>query len=151
MGRTSVLSWFALAGCHPGKDLVLAPGDTGLTETTPPGLAIAGVYTDEYGATHEIDEATWVQRFPAPFEDTWTFTVTQHDNAGEFLVAQNGAENPYSAGLWSRFDWTWPDHLYYCQTVYDAEVEQDAADASRADAADLDAGCGGFAWTDLTP
>ena len=69
-------------------------------------------------------------------------------------MAQNSAEDASYPNLWSRFEWTFTDALYYCQTLFDGQTEA-AAEAAigLADPSDLSAGCGaqGFAWTRLDP
>lgn len=120
-------------------------GDTGAP--TDEGLAIAGSYVDEFGTVHVIDDVSWTQTFPG--SDPWTFAIASYDNAARFVIAQNDPEDPYNGGLWSRFDWT--GDLHVCQTAYAAATEAEAEATPPADDADLDHGCGGFAWTDLTP
>lgn len=114
-------------------------------------LDIAGSYTDAFGTDHDIDETTWSQSGATGYSST--YDVVSFDNDAQYLVAQNGPENAYSADLWSRFDWVRADGvLYYCQTNFGAE-SQDAAEATaRGDDSDpAAAGCGGFAWTALSP
>ncbi|RMG98097.1 MAG: hypothetical protein D6705_06695 [Deltaproteobacteria bacterium] len=124
---------------------------TGDTGTGGVGLEIAGMYVDEWGTSHDIDESTWTMDFgggtPAVFH------VLSYDNDADFLVARNDDANDYNPGLYSRFDWTYAmGALWYCQTVFDAPTAQDAENAPPADATDPSTGgCGGFAWTNLTP
>ena len=116
--------------------------DTG-TDTGEEALAIIGDYTDEWGDNHSITAETWTN-------SAGVFHIEQWDNAATYLVAQNDAGNEFSPELWSRFDWTWDadEVLYYCQSVYDGASIDDAL-AGSANAADLAAGCGGFAWTKM--
>lgn len=119
-------------------------GDTGETETGGDMLAIAGEYTDEWGDMHTITSANWTN-------SAGTFHFEIWDNENAYIGAQNDAANMYSPGLYSRFDWHFEGTtLYYCQTAYDAASLSDAL-AAMADRSDLAAGCGGFAWTNLTP
>lgn len=107
-------------------------------------LEIVGSYTDEYGDTHTITEQSWEN-------SGGSFAIAMYDNADMWLVAQNAESNGFNPGLWSRFDWAMDGgNLYYCQSAFDAATMEDAAAAS-ADANDLMMGCGGFAWTNLTP
>ena len=75
--------------------------------------------------------------------------------AAMFVIAENDADNAYSAGLWSRFDWAWDGtDLYYCQTAFAEATEADALAVPAADSSDLlNAGCGAydFPWSKLTP
>jgi hypothetical protein len=117
-------------------------------------LAIAGSYTDAFGGQHEIASDTWVQT--GDFGSgpvTSTFLLTRYDNDARWVVGQNDAANAFNPGKWSRFDWaTVQAALYFCQTRYDAADEAEALAATPADATDpKTAGCGGFAWTALTP
>ena len=40
--------------------------------------------------------------------------------------------------------------LYFCQTAYAAESEQAALENDTADPGDLEEGCNGFGWSELT-
>jgi hypothetical protein len=125
------------SGCEPNEE---DAGDEGTDDT----LDIAGEYTDEFADTHTIDETTWTN-------SAGVFHVEQWDDEAMFLVAQNDDANQFSPGLWSRFDWTWSgDELYYCQSVFDG-ADLDAALGGSANRDELMTGCGGFAWTNLTP
>ncbi len=119
-------------------------GETGETETGEGGLAIIGEYTDEWGDTHVITDSEWTN-------SAGTFHIEQWDNDAMFVIAHNDPGNVYNGDLWSRFDWAWSnDDLFYCQSVYDGPTLEDAL-AGSADPTDLAMGCGGFAWTNLTP
>ena len=116
-------------------------GDGGL----PVELMITGTWDDSWGGQHEIDSARWLS-------DGSSFEISVYDNALSYAIAQNGAENPYNPGLWSRFDWgTSGGDVFYCQTAYDAESEAAALATPAAALSDLDGGCGGFSWTELRP
>jgi hypothetical protein len=107
-----------------------------------PKLPIAGNWDDGFAA-HGIDEATWVIG-----DDS--FAIYDTDLGNELLIAQNGADNTYNPGLWSRFEWQFDGSaLSYCQSVYDGASAEAATAAPRADAADLTEGCGGFPWSTL--
>ena len=116
-------------------------------------LVIVGSYTDGFGTAHEITPESWTQRSDGPPAFLATFHIAEHTNGGRHLVARNDEGNEWSPSLWSRFDWTWhEDGLWYCQTVFDAATQEDAAAAPAADAsAPGEAGCGGFPWSNLTP
>lgn len=125
------------------EDTTESTDETTETDTTgTEGLEIAGEYVDEWGSEHTITDEQWQQ-------DALLFHVLSYDNEADSLIAENDANNEWSAGLFSRFDWAWDgDSLYYCQTVYDAETAEDAEAAEPADAANLEGGCGeGFPWT----
>lgn len=117
--------------------------DTG-TDTGDDVLDIVGEYTDEWGDMHTIDAASWTNA-------AGVFHIDQWDDEAMWLVAQNDEANEFSPGLWSRFDWVWSnDDLYYCQSVFDGETVEVAL-AGSANGDDIMLGCGGFAWTSLTP
>ena len=101
-------------------------------------LDIEGTWSDEWEETHDVTPFYWND-----------FTITQANNAEGWLVAQNAEYADWAAGLWSKFEWVSDEdgEHYYCQSTYDAETEEDAVGAERADAADLDAGCSGYGWT----
>lgn len=156
--------WFlaALVGCidaHP--DTGVADTDVGDTDPTPDtdtddtgeptGLALAGHYTDSWGTQHVITETTWTQTYPN--DDQELYHVQGYDNDERWVVAQNDVENAWNGGLYSRFDWhrADDDSLWYCQSAFAAQSADEAQAATPADPADLDAGCGGFSWTALTP
>ncbi len=111
-------------------------------------LAIAGVYDDDFGGGHEIDESVWLQGVSGSVS---SFAVTQFDNDNRVLIAQNDDNNDFNPGLWSRFDWTRFDGaLYFCQSLFDGASEADAVAATPADATDpTSTGCGGFGWSQL--
>jgi hypothetical protein len=101
--------------------------------------AIHGDWTDNWGGRHDVSSFSWNDN-----------TITQNNNDEQWAVAQNGASS-WSPGLWSKYDWAWNDEgeLYYCQSTYNAETEEDALAAESADADDLVAGCGGFSWSEM--
>lgn len=111
-----------------------------------PMLSINGEWSDSWGGSHSIDAFTWLS-------GSSSFAITRADDAAGWAVAQNGASNSWSPGLWSRFDWTWDvdGGVWYCQTAYDAATEADALDTPAADATDpANGGCGGFTWTSMS-
>lgn len=107
-------------------------------------LEIVGDYVDDFMTEHSITESNWA------FSGS-IFAIAEFDNDAMYVIAQNGPDNMYNPDLWSRFDWAWDgEQLYYCQSVYDGPTVEDAR-AGGADASDLAMGCGGFAWSMLTP
>ena len=111
--------------------------------------AIFGDFIDNFGGGHWIGEGLWIQTYSPSVS---AFNVTEIDAEGQFLIAENDADNEYNPGLWSRFDWVIADGaLYYCQTAFDAATAEDAAAVARADDADpANGGCGVSAWSALT-
>lgn len=151
----SCFALLGLAACsddgsaETGDETETSTGDSDTTEESgetaaDDTLSIIGSYTDEYGDMHEVGADSWSNA-------AGSFAIDSYDNDDMWLVAQNAESNEYSPGLWSRFDWAWDgETLYYCQSVFDGMTMADAM-AGGADAADLTMGCGGFAWTNLTP
>lgn len=116
----------------------------GWSELVPP--AIVGTYTDDYGGGHTVTAKEWVM--DGAIEGR--FDLLELSNEQRYVLAENAGTNPYSAGLYSRFDWAdIHGELYFCQTVYDAASLADARDATPPDEVDPDSGCGGFAWSKL--
>lgn len=114
-------------------------GDTG-------DLEIEGSYTDDFNGSHTIGADTW------SMDGAGLFHIDTFDNDERYLIAQNDSDNDFNPDLWSRMDWAWDgDALFFCQSVFDAESAEAAESAEPADGEDLDAGCGGFPWSSLTP
>jgi hypothetical protein len=127
-------------------DLAAGCAGFGWSELVTGEPEIAGVWTDAYGTTHAIDAFVWDQG--------WTsFDIERFSNFDRVVVAQNAANAPFFPGRWSRFDWTeFAGGVWYCQTAYDAASAWEARQTPAADPTDpANAGCGGFAWTQLTP
>ena len=118
-------------------------------DTTTTAIEAAGVNVDSWSTEHTVTDTTWTQ---VSSFGTGIFAISQFDNTTNWAVAQNDASNSFSPNLWSRFDWSWDaGDLYVCQTAYDAADEATALATTPANAGDLAAGCGGFAWSLLTP
>ena len=137
----------ALAASADASDLAAGCGGFGwseLIEGQGP-LAIEGEWVDNFDTAHFITSDQWDV-------GTSVHAITQYDNALRFVIAQNDADNEFSPGLWSRFDFTWDDAnvVWYCQTAFGAADEAAALATTAADATDLEgAGCGGFPWSQL--
>ena len=109
-------------------------------------LPIRGEYVDGFGGSQTITETTWMS-------GTARFDISDYSVDERWVVAQNAATNEYNPDLWSRFEWAEAEGtLWFCQVAYNAETEADALAAGPADASDPStSGCGGFAWSSLTP
>lgn len=119
--------------------------DAGDDEAGDGSLAIIGDYVDNFGFSHSITVDDWV------IDEDSIHAIAEFDNKSMYVIAQNDEGNSFNPGLWSRFDWAWDgDQLHFCQSVYDGPSIDDARDGG-ADASDLTTGCGGFAWSTLTP
>lgn len=105
-----------------------------------------GSYTDNYGASHTFSETEWT--------DSWgnTFAVVKKNRSSDYVIYQNDAGNAYNPSKFSRVDFTEDsnENLYYCQIAYDKDTADEAEAVTTADRNDLDGGCNGFAWSQLT-
>jgi hypothetical protein len=134
--------FLAFLACGEKAEDTSSIEDTAVVEAD---LELIGAYTDSWGGTLEVTSESISDGYGNVFH------ISSFDNDGDWLVAQNDAANEYYPELWSLFDWTMNGaDLYYCQTVYDAASSEAAAGATHSDSSDLEAGCGGFAWTGLT-
>jgi hypothetical protein len=135
-----------------------ADPDTGCADASPPllwlrargGDEVHGAWTDPFGGQITIDgvEITvGYDGFPPS-----RFLVLAGWEA-QWILTRNAGDNPFSPGLYSRFDFT-PGEVtawLYCQTVFDGADAAAALGAARADADDLETGCGGFPWSPISP
>ena len=102
--------------------------------------------SDPYMTDHVISFAKWDQG-----EMMGVFSFKARYNSENFAITQNDSVNAYNPDKWSRFDWTVSEgKTFYCQTVYDAGRFEDAYETVPADSEDLEAGCGGFPWSEFT-
>ena len=128
-------------------DLAGGCGGFSWSSLAPVGPDLAGDWVDNWGGTHLIGLDTWVS-------GDATFHFATVDNVRGSIIAQNDAANPWSPGLWSRFDWTTDGEgqRWFCQTAYDAPSERAAWLTAAADATSPSTGgCGGFSWSALDP
>ncbi len=130
-------------------------GDTGDTGEVVTGLAIKGVYKNTQNEVVTITEesVTQVGELGGVYY-TEVFLISQYSNAETWVAAQNSEDNSHYQGLWSRFDWTtYNEQLIYCHTVREAETEQEALDAPKADPVEYEGAvlCEGHPWSTLTP
>ena len=129
------------AGGAGGGDVA---GGAGGAASVSEGLAIVGRYTDDFDGEHVITNSIWT--------NYGIYNISQFDNEERYVIARNDESNMSSPCAWSRFDWAYDgDDLYYCQSAYAAESEEAALDSEPADAEDLEKGCSGFPWSQLTP
>lgn len=108
--------------------------------------AIEGHYIDNYGGVQDVLDHYWIS-------GQYAFQICSVDNVKHQIIALNEAGNQSDAGKFSRFDWVrYSNRLWYCQTVFNASTEAEAAAAPPADPADPRiGGCGGkFEWSSLS-
>ena len=132
-----------------------ADGDTDAdadadTDADTDPIEIIGDYDDNWGMSHSVTADSWVMD---GYGSISTFWFTSWDNDADMVVAQNDKANEWSPGLFSRMDWTEQGGaLYFCQSVFDAASAEDAWTQPAADPSDPSStGCGGYAWSQLTP
>ena len=113
-------------------------------------LSIKGSYVDEWSGYHEIDSFKWVMGYEGSAPSA--FHLIELHETENYALAQNDISNEWNPNLWSKFEWATDadaENLYYCQSSYDADSIETAAQAS-ADSSDLEAGCNGAPWSPLT-
>lgn len=144
------------AGTDGGADVET---DTGADAGTDAGgdveqgpLAVLGEWDTDVDTTYPGFVRITETSVSFSWYDEGDVTITRYDNAEAFLVGQNAADDPFNPDKWSRFDWAPRDEggYYWCQTVFAADTEEDAATAEPADAGDVATGCGGFPWSVIT-
>jgi len=118
------------------------------TEPTEESLEIIGRYMDDFDTSHVITKTEWTSRSSY---GTSVSHISQYDNEQDFIIAQNDSEKSWNPDKWSRFDYTVKNGaIYYCQTAYDKETEEEALATPAADKTDpANAGCAGNPWTKL--
>ena len=141
MNRWGLLAGFAL--------LALTACDDGVADIGGEPVSILGNWVDTFATEYTITVAEWRQ---TSMGETSVYLVTTFDDVGNLIIAENSADNMFAPGKFSRFDWTQlGDRLFYCQSVFDADTADAAANAEGADPSDPTVGgCGGmFPWTEL--
>jgi hypothetical protein len=122
-----------------------AEGGAGGAAPVADSLTIVGSYTDNFDGEHVITNATWTS-------GSSVYNISQFDNDEGYVIARNDESNAFSPCAWSRFDWTESEgDLYFCQSAFAAETEDAALETEPADATDLEKGCSGFPWSQLSP
>ena len=117
----------------------------------PPGHAPTGLlgdWIDDYGIRYEISDTLWLQ------QPSSVYRVRHWELDGQFLVAQNGPENPADGGLYTRIDWVpipelAPWEWAFCMATWDANSAEGAAVAPSPDREHLRSGCGGHPFSRL--
>lgn len=143
MNRWGLLAGFALLammGCDDADDGIDGGADT---------IDIVGTWVDPFATQHVITETEWTQTAAG---DTSVYAISTFDRTSMLIIAENGADNGFNPGKFSRFDWTQlNDRLFFCQSVFDADTADAAANAEGANPADPETtGCGGdFPWSEL--
>ncbi|NEO73250.1 hypothetical protein [Moorena sp. SIO3H5] len=153
--RPPILSLCLIAGFSFIMPLTAYGGNTDSTRCSGGIVAptIAGQYVDNYGGHHNITANQWsIGNNPS---SDLIFDYCSLDNPEEVIIAQNGPNNEYNPNRFSQFNWvSYEGNLWYCQEVFDALTEEDAASHPPADPSNPPAGgCGqnNFPWSQLIP
>lgn len=105
-------------------------------------IEVAGTWSTNFGGEEVIDD------------ENWSFmAVILFDNAENFAITQNPPDAEYAPSAYSRLVWSEPgdDEFRYCVETFGHETVDDALNADEeADFNDLEAGCGGFSFTEMT-
>ena len=127
-------------------------GETGLESGDesgdPEALEIVGDWTSQF-SSESITEDLWDQ-------GGFVTTIASYDNAENWAVTQNADDAEFSPSAYNKTIWTEPteDGFAYCTVAFGiaTQEEAEAAATDAADASDLEGeGCGGFAWSILSP
>ena len=105
-------------------------------------LEIIGTWKESFGGELLITSTHWNDG-----------VIHAYDNDANVVYTQTPCSAMYSPGAYSKYVYTEPtgDSFYYCTVVYDAKTLAEAqASTKTADEGDLDTGCNGFPWSEVT-
>ncbi|MDZ4673193.1 MAG: hypothetical protein SGI84_02000 [Gemmatimonadota bacterium] len=132
------LRWFGLvvvlAGCGPVEIPPRAPAE------------LVGEWVDDYGIRYQVSDTLWLQ------QPSVVYRVARWEAGEQYLVAQNGAENPADGGLYTRIDWVEleaaaPWDWAFCMATWDANSSAGAAVAPASDREHPRTGCDGHPFS----
>ena len=143
-----------VVGCAEG-DIAPAPGGEG------DGIEIEGTWENAlFGETDVINDESWSSDFgdgPSVSE------IVEFSNSERYAVLSGADFADPEKTVYSRVVWTEPegDSFYFCTATFgcetpeltatgDGDDENMTCDAPTPDAPDMDKGCGGFPWTELS-
>lgn len=113
-----------------------------LSACGPADVEVAGEWTSEFYPSLTITNEKWGEN-----------AIVSFDNAKRFAITQNPADAEWNAGKFNREVWVpaTTGAFHWCTEAFAQDSAKAAEEATaKADAADLEAGCGGFSWTRLT-
>ncbi|WP_188463453.1 putative metal-binding motif-containing protein [Bizionia arctica] len=140
----------ANATAYPGADELCDDGidnnGNGVVDECGVLSQISGTWTTNFGVSYTITNSTII-------ETTNNYTYHILVSESNYVICLNDASNPFNADLYSKFVFTniETNTFNLCQPFYDSESQEfieNATDPTNPD--DLDAGCGGFAWSLVT-
>jgi hypothetical protein len=110
---------------------------------------ICGNWSDDYTGIHSINATEWTVNYGTPEVDT----IVEFSNTTNtlYILTPSNAFNP---NTYSRIVWTeiTASTFYYCIVVYNKpDLVSAKSDPATADSSNLASGCGGFAWTKMSP
>ena len=106
------------------------------------GIEVAGTWETQFSTTETIDEEMWSFMY-----------LVDYSNDDRRAVTQNPDDDEHNPDAYNVLEWT-PienDVFYYCTAEFGIETEDEAHHSQASpDADDLESGCGGFEWTEMT-
>ena len=108
-------------------------------------IEIAGIWNDNYGGWSVINVNAW-----------GPYILSDYDNDANWAVTQNAADADFAPSQFNYVVWTEPAEdgsWWHCTVAFDIDtLEQARMTLNTADDSDpANGGCGGFAWTQMTP
>ena len=138
---------------YPGADEICDDdidnnGDGDIDECSLTNLT-AGEWTDNFGVSWVINSSTLTSSSSNGTTYVYQILVSE----GNHVICLNDSSNPFNADLYSKFVFTniETNEINLCQPYYDSVSQafiENSTDPTDPD--DLNAGCGGFAWSLLT-
>ena len=121
-------------------------GDFAWTQMTPrDGIEVVGTWDDNYGGQTIITLTEWGTQKIHDYGITENWAVTQNPSDAEY------GPNTFNLVVWTELDadqsWWTCTVAYGLETFDEAFAAEDTSDASDP----ANGGCGGFAWTQMTP
>lgn len=106
------------------------------------GIEVAGDWDTQFDTIETIDEEMWSFMY-----------LVEYNNDERWAVTQNPDDDEHNPDLYNRLEWT-PienDVFHYCTVDFGLDSREDALNSeASADADDLETGCGGFEWTEMS-
>jgi len=123
-----------------------APAKTTDNQTILTLSSVTGNFTDDYGIRYSISDKLWMQH------PNIKYHIIRWNDKEKYLIARNDTNNPSEAGLYTRIDYMFFQHMEpftwgFCLTVYNAKTEKEAATKAQADRQNPKIGCGGFPFS----
>jgi hypothetical protein len=149
-GGTGGASGESNAAGHGGEGGDSGEGGAGQSEP----IEIAGTWKnadpEAFEETDIIDSVSWTTDYGA---GPYVIPIVEYSNSENYAIRQTPEDSEYDPGLFDRVVWTEidGDHFAYCTPDHGIQTLEEARESSTpVDADDLDAGCDGFPWTQLT-